>query len=286
MKYNQTPPPHFPKPTDNFSIDYRNHDGRIMLGMGDWLFETKWSKSGSGSIYVVNDPPGIKGVAVAPHCSKIEEVDEKVFAMANFTSRSRQPAKGQVVLIENIAGYVAAVELLEITVAPEGMPGTAVVGRYKILTDRSRDFSIAREDRYPSIRGTVNEALKALEQLEPVPSTENEDSHIGIGHNAPPQEYALNPAEFADTIGALKQLDLEAEKKLLTPSTVRSTGEKLGVAIKKIAGWLGDMFKLVEEGFLNQIGASIALGVVGLGIWAIAAEKLNAAYLVIQNFLR
>ena len=285
MKYNQTPPPHFPKPTDNFSIDYRNHDGRIMLGMGDWLFETKWSKSGSGSIYVVNDPPGIKGVAVAPHCSKIEEVDEKVFAMANFTSRSRQPAKGQVVLIENIAGYVAAVELLEITVAPEGMPGTAVVGRYKILTDRSRDFSIAREDRYPSIRGTVNEALKALEQLEPVPSTENEDSHIGIGHNAPPQEYALNPTEFADAIGALKQIDLEAEKESLTPSKVRYAGELLATAIKKILLWIVARLKIVEEGFFRQFGAIMATGLIGLGIWAIAAEKLGVVVLAIQNFL-
>ena len=65
-KRNAIPPPHFPASTGEAIIHYADHDGRAVIGEGDTSFETRWSQGGSQSIYVLNDPPGIRGVAIAP----------------------------------------------------------------------------------------------------------------------------------------------------------------------------------------------------------------------------
>jgi hypothetical protein len=89
-------PPTFTEPTGTFSVDYRDHDGTIVLGEGDWRFATKWNTAGNGSIHAYRN--GGPRVAVAPGVSAIEEVNADVFSRANFTSRVRTPHVGEVVL--------------------------------------------------------------------------------------------------------------------------------------------------------------------------------------------
>ncbi len=97
-KLSQTILPTYPAEEGEFSVDYRDYNGRVIIGSGEWLFETHWSSAGGGSIHIYNDPPSIRGVAVAPNAGRINDVTEAVFAAANFTSRSRHPRAGQVVL--------------------------------------------------------------------------------------------------------------------------------------------------------------------------------------------
>ncbi len=103
--------PVFPDAAGTFAVDYRNYDGTITLGQGDWLFVTKWSTAGNGSIHAYRD--GGSQVAVAQKVSSIEQVTAEVFSQANFTSRTRTPRVGEVVLWLNSKGFAAAVEIMK-----------------------------------------------------------------------------------------------------------------------------------------------------------------------------
>ena len=82
-KRNAISPPNFPASTGEAVIYYADHDGRAVIGEGDTSFETKWSRSGSQSIYVLNDPLGIRGVAIAPDTRSAGEVTETIAAGLN-----------------------------------------------------------------------------------------------------------------------------------------------------------------------------------------------------------
>ena len=86
---------------------------RAVIGEGDTSFETKWSRSGSQSIYVLNDPLGIRGVAIAPDTRSAGEVTETIAAGLNYTSRHRCPRKGQVAVFENTAGRFLAAKVVD-----------------------------------------------------------------------------------------------------------------------------------------------------------------------------
>jgi hypothetical protein len=285
MKYSQSTPPQFPHPEGSFCVDYRDHNGRFFLGSGDWTFETSWSTGGNGVIHVMNDPNGIKGVAVAPGVSMIEEVTETVVSSANFTSRVRTPRSGQVVLFENSSGYLAAVELGEITVSPEGEPGTAIKGRYRILTDRSRSFVSAKMEPIIHLRASIADALTALVELEPQPPVEYKSLEIGIGHNNPPSDAAIDLIDYSQTVVLLTSLDSEAAEGIVTQTAIDKTRGWLGTVISKISRWVQHRAKLVEEGFYRQLGAASALAMIGLSIWAGVAGKLEAVLTAIQSLL-
>jgi hypothetical protein len=285
MKYSQSTPPQFPGSEGSFSVDYRDHNGRFFLGSNDWIFETSWSTAGNGSIYVMNDPVGIKGVAVAPGVSIIEDVTESVVSKANFTSRHRMPGVRQVVLFENSLGYLAAVELLEITITPEGESGTAIKGRYRILTDKSRNFAPTSDAPNAELRASITEALNALNDVEPQQLIEYNSLEIGIGHNNPPPDDAIDLADHSQTVSILKSLDAEAVNEIILHPSLEKTRDWLGTVISKISRWVQQRAKLVEEGFYRQLGATASAAMIGLSVWAFVAGKLEGVITAIQNLL-
>lgn len=283
MKHSDSSPPAFKHPEGDFSVDYRNHNGRIVLGIDDWSFETYWSTGGAGVIHVMNDPPGIRGVAVAGGIKKISEVTDAVFASANFTSRSRTPRTGQVVLFENVQGYAAALELLNVTITPEGEAGTELTVRYKILTDKSRDFSHPQDHVYENIRASAESALEALENLQP--GAPIEYKAIGIGHNNPPDDCALDYFEHAELTGSIATLAKESKLRAITSATLEKARETVSKGVAKITKWLSGRAKLIEEGFFRQIGSSLAIVVTGLTAWAVVAGKLDGLLSAITTLL-
>ena len=273
MKHSDNEPPAFKQPEGDFSVDYRNHNGKVVLGMHDWSFVTDWSTGGAGVIHVMNDPPGIRGVAVAGGITKISEVTDAVFASANFTSRHRTPRTGQIVLLENTNGYAAAIELINITVTPEGEAGTELTARYKILTDKSRDFSNTQDQVYENITSSAANVLEALNALQPDPPIEYKG--IGIGHNNPPDDHALDYFENVELTVSIAALSMEAKLRAITAKTIENAKDLVSKSIARIAKWLSARAKQIEEGFFTQIGSSLAVVTTGLSLWAILAGKLD-----------
>ena len=63
-KASDVPPPQMTSLSGEAVFNYANHNGRYVIGHGKLEFETRWTKASNTSIYVLNDPPSIYGVAL------------------------------------------------------------------------------------------------------------------------------------------------------------------------------------------------------------------------------
>jgi len=73
------------KPERGLSVLY-------LIGNGEYLFETKWSKASDIRIVLYNDPPSIDGVAIAVNVMDIADViDASIY---DFSSRTRRLGEG------------------------------------------------------------------------------------------------------------------------------------------------------------------------------------------------
>jgi hypothetical protein len=256
-------PPTYPEAQGAISVDYRSHNGDIDIGRGDWRFETTWSTAGNGAIHTYSDR-GVR-IAVAPGVQTLDRVTRHVFEQADFTSRSRRPRAGEVVLLENSAGYAAAIEIEEVRVTPESAFGTVLNARYRILTDRSRDFSGSAEST-AQISEAAAEALKALSKVEPF--DEGEPSPAGVGHNRPPPDAALNREDY-DRLSVILR-DLRDSRSAPEPTVIQSALDVLSDVKPKIAEWLELRARLIREGFYRELGATAAkIALFGLAAWAV-----------------
>lgn len=138
-KSNQVPSPNSQATSGEVTFDYSSFDGCYRIGNGACLFETKWSKASDTSIYCLNDPPSISGVALAPKNAKLAEINDA--SALDYTSRHRTPEEHRIVLIQNNNGFYAALKILDIK--DDRMDDRdKVTFRYWILTDGGKDFSI------------------------------------------------------------------------------------------------------------------------------------------------
>lgn len=265
--------PVFPDASGEFSVDYRNHNGNITLGQGDWTFVTHWSTAGSGSIHAYRD--GGSQVAVAQRVSSIEQVTEAIFSQANFTSRTRTPRVGEVVLWLNPKGFAAAVEIKKVTVTAESDPGTVLEARYKILADGKKDFSNVASSDTDKLKQVIDESTAAFENLVDLGIDETSASEIGIGHNRPPNDFILKKDDFAPVTTELKNLS----KNPTSETSLKKSNEVVGAALRKIAAVITRRLQLVEEGFFRQIGATSTIALIG---WLTYTGKLEKVWQAIQ----
>ena len=144
-KASDLPPPASGALSGEVTFDYAAHDGRYVIGTGATAFETRWSKASDNSIHLLNDPPSIYGVAIARGASKFAEIPDA--SSYDFTSRSRTPRVGEIVVLRNTNGFYAAVQILQVKDDSRGATSDALTIRYLILPDSSNNFAAA-------IRGT------------------------------------------------------------------------------------------------------------------------------------
>ena len=137
-KASDVPPPRMTSPVGEVVFDYSNYNGRYVIGSGAAEFETKWSKASNRSIHVYNDPASINGVAVCRSASSIHQVTNA--AALDFTSRTRKPATGQVVVLRNREGFYAAIHVLDIKDDTRGGDCDELRFRYAIRTDGTDSF--------------------------------------------------------------------------------------------------------------------------------------------------
>ena len=137
-KASQIPPPRMTSPTGEVVFDYSSYNGRYVIGSGVLEFETKWSSASDTRIHVYNDPPSINGVALASGCTSISQVESA--ASLDYTSRSRKPSLGQIVVLRNTGGFYAAIEVLAIKKARRRDDRDELRFRYAIQSDGLDDF--------------------------------------------------------------------------------------------------------------------------------------------------
>ena len=139
-KASDVPPQRMTSLVGEAVFDYSNRNGRYVIGRGTLEFETKWNKAGKTSIHVDNDPSSIHGIALGP--PEWTTVDQIVNAQSlDYTSRTRTPRAGQIVLFRNKHGFYAAVQVLEIKDNTRGDDSDELRFRYVIQPDGSDNFT-------------------------------------------------------------------------------------------------------------------------------------------------
>lgn len=126
-------------------FDYSNNNGVREIGRGCARFETMWTRGGSDSIHACNDPSSIDAIAIADDVKNIQEIKDA--ARFNYSSRVRQPRRGQILLLRNLDGYYAALKILSIKSAGYNDDVDEVRFDYVILSDGGRDFSMVEDVR-------------------------------------------------------------------------------------------------------------------------------------------
>lgn len=133
MKHNQVPPPHFSASSGQAVIQYADHDGRALFGDGEASFETKWSSSSGTDIIAYNDPAGTRGIAIAEGAKNPTDITPDDITPLDFTSRTRRPSEGQVLVIENTNGRFLAVQVIDVMAISHGDPEDRLTLQYQVV---------------------------------------------------------------------------------------------------------------------------------------------------------
>ena len=101
--------------------------------------QTAWSQRGATSMFVYSDPPSLDDIGIAIHSERFEdELDATVF---DRSSRSNALNIGEIAVLKNVQGYFALVKLHDVRNKDRGHGRNEITIEYRILTDRSTDFS-------------------------------------------------------------------------------------------------------------------------------------------------
>lgn len=112
-------------------FDFTNNNGQFLCGSGDQEFLTEWSNASNSSIHVYNDPFNISGVAIAKGAKNIDQISDP--ESYDFSSRSRTPKVGDVVVFKNINGKYMVAQIERIQASSHGDPVDRLVFAYSVL---------------------------------------------------------------------------------------------------------------------------------------------------------
>ena len=129
-------------------------------------------------------------------------------------------------------------------------------------------------EKYVHLQLGLNQLEEVLKDIKPVPAA--------IGGNNPPEEIGVPPyndedeAEIMGAIAALRQ----PEALLLTAKKGEAieAAEKIKSRADKIMDFLIKQGGLFADAFSKKLGELTAIGVAGLGTWALLGEKLEAVF--------
>lgn len=138
-KANQVHAPQSRTPSGIATFDYSSFDGRYRIGDGVCLFETAWSKASDTAIHCYNDPSSIRGVALAPRNSKLNDIVDA--SVLDYSSHVRTPEEGRIVVLENDNGFYAAIQIIDVKDDTRSDEKDELTFRYWILNDGSKNFS-------------------------------------------------------------------------------------------------------------------------------------------------
>jgi len=120
-------------------FDYSNNNGIYRIGENYFMFEIAFSKASNQQIYIYNDPNSIATVALVNDVLIIKSISNA--GIYDTSSRTRCPAINQIVILQNINNFYAAIKILSIQDDSRGASNDEVVFEYVIQTNGSPDFT-------------------------------------------------------------------------------------------------------------------------------------------------
>jgi hypothetical protein len=120
------------------TFDYSNNNGRFVVGAGDMLFETAWSRGGSSAIHAYTDPESIRTIALATGVKDISDISDA--SLYDTSSRVRSPMLGEIVIWQNTASYYLATKIEKVASQGHGQVADSVTFSYVILPAKGVNF--------------------------------------------------------------------------------------------------------------------------------------------------
>ncbi len=128
-----------PALSGTITFDYSNNDGYFAIGQGELMFETMWTQSGNGSIYIYHDPPSINTIALVKDFANIKEIKDA--RNYDTSSRARTIHAGQITVLQNKNGFYAAIKVLDVKADQNGKGKDELTFEYLIQSNGSPDFT-------------------------------------------------------------------------------------------------------------------------------------------------
>lgn len=126
-----------------FTFDYSNNDGKYTIGSGECEFVTAWSKASDRSIHAYKDHLGIGGAIARVKAPKDWPV--AIDESCDFSSRTRTPDIGDVVIWKNSSGKYAATRILDIKDDTRGADHDELTCDYVIYSDTPHNQTVSAE---------------------------------------------------------------------------------------------------------------------------------------------
>jgi pyrimidine deaminase RibD-like protein len=127
-----------PNLSGSATFDYTNNNGLYIIGNNEMIFETMWTSAGEGVIHAYNDPGTIKTIAIADGNNEITDIKDAT--AYNSSSRARTVQNGEILVIENINGYFAAVKIIDVKSKSGAVGRNELTFEYRILDDKTPNF--------------------------------------------------------------------------------------------------------------------------------------------------
>ena len=125
--------------TGKVTFDYCDNNGSYTIGKKELLFETKWSKASDVSIHLYNDPPSIKGVAVAKGLTRVSDVKDA--SQFDMSSRVRTIQEHEIAILKNNFNNFAAIRVIDIKDNSRSDDKDELHFEYVINPNNKSDFS-------------------------------------------------------------------------------------------------------------------------------------------------
>jgi pyrimidine deaminase RibD-like protein len=122
------------------TFDYKNNNGLYIIGNNEMIFETKWSSAGDGKIHAYNEPGTIKTIAIADGNNEISEIKDA--SIYNSSSRARTIHKGEILVLENINGFFAAIKIIDVKYKRSAETINELAFEFRILDDKTSNFNV------------------------------------------------------------------------------------------------------------------------------------------------
>lgn len=126
-----------------FTFDYSNNNGEYTIGSGDSAFITKWSKASDISIHAYKDALGVNG-AIA-RVKTPQEWPRAIDESFDFSSRTRTPNIGDIIIWRNSNGNYAATKIIDIKDDTRGADHDELTCEY-IIYSNVRSSNIVKEE--------------------------------------------------------------------------------------------------------------------------------------------
>ncbi|TON98979.1 hypothetical protein CGH46_24815, partial [Vibrio parahaemolyticus] len=84
-------------------------------GEGEMAFELSWSRCGSGSIWIYNDPESIHSLSIVPESFKeISDIVDATDSSFYLEERSSSLRVGEIAVLQNTNGYYLALKVEQV----------------------------------------------------------------------------------------------------------------------------------------------------------------------------